>query len=63
MRKLSALAFALSAALPLALTPAAHASDQFVSAEACPDGYKGVIVGYNHPKFGSKEAFVCTNLV
>ncbi|MFN2587998.1 MAG: hypothetical protein ABR613_07770 [Actinomycetota bacterium] len=63
MRKLTALAFALAAALPVALAPAAHASDQFVTAEACPEGYKGVIVGYDHPKFGENYVFVCTNIV
>ncbi len=62
MRKLIAIAFVAAAALPLAVTPAAHASDQFVTAEACPEGYRGVIVGYNHPKFGNKEVYVCTNI-
>ena len=44
---------------PVALAPAASASEQAVYAEACPEGYKGVIVGTT----GGTEFYACTNIL
>ncbi|MDQ4025384.1 MAG: hypothetical protein M3217_07830 [Actinomycetota bacterium] len=50
----------MAAALPVAFAPQAMASESnMVYAEACPEGYKGVIVGL----VGGPEAYVCTNLL
>lgn len=57
----------MAVALPVSIAPAAAASEsqsdsQYVYAEACPEGYKGVIVGYDHPKFGNNTVYACTNI-
>ncbi|MFN2587996.1 MAG: hypothetical protein ABR613_07760 [Actinomycetota bacterium] len=44
----------------VAFAPAAFASDSnVVSAEPCPEGYKGVVAGTS----GGFEVFACTNLL
>lgn len=61
-RRAVAALMAISAlVVPLAMTPAASASEggQPVYAEGCPDGYKGVIVGTS----GGTEVYACTNLL
>ncbi len=50
----------MAAALPVAFAPQAMASESnAVYAEACPEGYKGVIVGFTD----GAEFYVCTNLL
>lgn len=63
--KRAAMALALAAALPVAAAPVALASESesdFVYADECPEGYRGVIVGYDHPKWGNNAVYACTNI-
>ncbi|MDQ4025385.1 MAG: hypothetical protein M3217_07835 [Actinomycetota bacterium] len=58
MRKLAAIAFA-AAALPVALAPVAHASDEVLRLEQCPEGTRGVVIGVTTSETGERHIFAC----